>query len=160
MPSRKGRWLDGAPQEMDLVLITKGKDKPRNLSRIIRLIRGNSVKRSGSHFNVRRSLSGHHRRFFGRGGQIKAKVGNGMARVSPGFPPRPTREAIPDRPGPQLGKPSRISPGFHSHRISYPLGPGPRNRVGTTHPLGPRERWPLARCFREADDYHALACRF
>ncbi len=24
--------------------------------------------------------------------------------------------------------------------------------MGTTHPLGPRERWPLARCFREADD--------
>ena len=24
--------------------------------------------------------------------------------------------------------------------------------MGTTHPLRPRGRWPLARCFREADD--------
>ncbi len=164
---------------MDLVLITK--DKPRNLPRIIRLIRGNSVKRSASHSNVRQSLSAHHRRIFGRGGQIKANVGNGMVRVSPGFPPHPGREAIPDRPGPQLRKPSRaipdnsrdlpgfsrtapghsyggrpgpsrITPGFHSHRISYPLGPGPRNRMGITHPIRPRGRWPLARCFREADD--------
>ena len=103
-----------------------------------------------------------------------SRITPGISLVSPGPPRATAMEAVPghpgqlpgspgflpDRPGPQLGTSSRIFPGFHSHRISYPLGPGPRNRMGTTHPLRPRGRWPLARCFREADDYHALACRF